>query len=64
MGKTITVMPKPMFQGYIYWAGGAYVSVNKNGNLYLIQLQNSKIKPLLWMARAIKEIPFALEHVF
>jgi hypothetical protein len=56
MGKIIIVIPKPMFQGYIY-------SVNKNGNLYLIQLQNSKIKPLLWMARAIKEIPFALEHV-
>ena len=41
----------------------AYVSVNKNGNLYLIQLQNSKIKPLLWMARAIKEIPFARSRV-
>jgi hypothetical protein len=32
MGKIMIVMPKPMFQGYI---GGAYVSVNKNGNLYI-----------------------------
>jgi hypothetical protein len=33
MGKIMIVMPKPIYVPRII--GGAYVSVNKNGNLYI-----------------------------